>query len=447
MTDFSRPPPKTLTMATLSEVPNVLRLAVPIIVGLASGTLIGLVDTLMVAPLGTNALAALGLATSALIVLYSGVFGLLSVVHVHLARAAGSENWETLGQVLADGRLVSTFLGIAAGGIMLAAFPLFSLLAIDPEVSGLLWPYWVAMCLSMVPYAALGLYRGLFNALDRPWASVWIALAGVALNVPLNWVFINGLGTFGGFGLAGAGISSVLAKGFSLFLIIWLWRLPSMSIYRRSKQPDITRSLNLLREGWPAALSSVGEGGSYATAGMMMALFGSAALAANQVVHSIASVMYMLPMGMTAAVSIRVGQAIGGGAKQRVRAVGLAASLIVVVWMAAITGLLLGFRESLAGTLSSDAFVVPVAATLFLTLAFTQFADGMQSTAQGALRGLLDINLPTAITLFGYWVLALPMAYIVSVWLGFGPVGVWIGYGAGVMAAAIALQVRFFQSS
>lgn len=431
----------TKLRATLSEVPRILQLAVPVTVGLISGTLIGVVDTLMIAPLGTDALAATSLATSALIIVYSGLFGLLSVVTVGMAQAHGAGDKRALARHVKSGLLLALVAALAVVALMLLAFPIFGFLTTSRAVLDLLLPYWSAMAVMLVPFALFGTLRGLYNAIDQPWVAVWIALAGVAANVPLNWILIYGFDL----GLLGAGLASLLAKSVALALAVWHWRqAPRMAGYRH---PSIVRAgtvADYLREGWSASLGSLGEGSAYASTGLMMAWFGAAALAANQVVHSIGAIMYMVPMGMTAAVAIRMGQAVGTKEHRRYRSIWMAANSVMLGWAVLVLLPLLVLRDDIAGELTTDLTVIALAMPMFAAMAFIQIADGLQSVALGALRGQTDNRIPNAISITVYWFLALPLAYTVGFVLGFGPTGLLVGYAIGVSTAALILQFRFW---
>ncbi|WP_420346202.1 MATE family efflux transporter [Pelagibius sp.] len=434
--------PQPSLRTILSEVPPILRLAVPVIVGLISGTLMGVVDTLMIAPLGTDALAATGLATSALIIVHSGLFGLLSVVAVAMAQAHGAKDRQALAAHLTHGFVLAALASLAVAGAMVLAFPGFLLLMPSPRVLDALYPYWLAMAAMTVPYALFGALRGLYNAVNRPWIVVWIALAGVAANIPLNGLLIYAADL----GLLGAGLASLAAKSVVLLLALWHWRrAPSMASYRQAARFRPSSMLHHVKEGVPVSLGSLGEGGAYATTGLMMALFGAAALAANQVVHSIGAIMYMVPMGMTAAVAIRMGQAVGANEPSRYRPVFLAANGVALTWAALVFTPLLVLRGDIAGALSADLAVVALAMPMFVAMAFIQFADGLQSIALGALRGRTDNRGPNAITITVYWAFALPLAYAVGVVLDFGPSGVLAGYAIGVLFAALILQARFWK--
>jgi MATE family multidrug resistance protein len=176
----------------------------------------------------------------------------------------------------------------------------------------------------------------------------------------------------------------------------------------------------------------------------MMGWIGATALAANQIVNAVAGVLYMVPLGVAIAVSIRIGQAIGAGNRHRLRRIGLAALGMIVGWMTVVMSGLLLSRGWLANRLSDDPEVIGIATGLFLVVAAMQIADGVQGTMLGAARGMTDNTIPVAITMVCYWVIALPAAYILGFVWDWGPSGIWIGYGIGLACAATAVTTRFF---
>jgi MATE family multidrug resistance protein len=430
----------------LAEVPSVVGLALPIVAGLAAATLIGVVDTVMIAPLGTDALAAAALTSAALIVLFSALYGLVSVMGIAMAQGSGAADAPRITAELRTGLVVAALAGVLCAAAMAASLPLLSHLGQPPQVLDLLPAYWLTMAGVLVPFSMLYVFKGLFEAVGRPWTAAAFAMLGVALNVPLNWVLIHGLGGWGGLGLWGAGIASVAAESAAL-LAAWLWwrRGSAMAPYRGRAQVTLARAAEQLREGVPVAVGYVGEGGAYAMVGVMFGWFGAQALAAHQIVGSIGGVLYMVPLGMAAAVGIRIGQAAGAGRMDRLRSIGLAAIGTVVLWMSAVTGLLLLLREDVARALSDSPEVVAVASAMFLTVAFMQVADGVQSTSLGALRGLVDNRVPIAVSLVASWAVSLPAALALGFAAELGPVGVWIGYGLGLAAAAFLLLRRFLR--
>lgn len=428
-----------------AEVPAVLSLALPIIIGLTASTLVGVADTIMIAPLGTASMAAASLTTSFMIILYTVVYGVISIVHARIAQAEGASDAKGVASAMRNGLVLAMMLGAIAASLMALCFPALAFFGISQNLLDALLPYWVAKSFVIVPFAVLSVFRGLFNTTGRPWVSTSVAFAAVAINVPLNFVLIHGAFGFEGLGLLGAGLGSVVAQAAALVVAYGYFHTNAgLSAYRQAAAIKTAKVLSALKEGVPVAVGNLGEGGAYAVAGLLLGFYGAVALAANQVVHAVAAIMYMLPMGMTSAVAIRIGQAYGAGELHRLRPISLAATGIVLLWMGAFFTFLLLFREDVARALSDDPAVISLASLMFLTVAFSQFADGLQSTSLGALRGLLDVRVPTLITVLAYWAVGLPIACLLAFTMDFGPNGVWIGYGLGILISAIALQTRFW---
>lgn len=430
---------------TAAEVPKVLSLALPVIIGLTASALVGVADTIMIAPLGTEAMAAASLTTSFMIILYTVTYGIVSIVHIRIAQAEGAGDPAGVSNALYNGVILAGVLGFVSVALMIAAFPALRVLGVDEDLLSVLWPYWIAKSFVVAPFVVLSVYRGLFNATNRPWVSTTVAFAAVAINIPVSLALIHGFLGWPGIGLVGAGVGSFVAQASALGLAYAYFRMQgSLTKYRRHRAFKLRTMTSTLRDGLPVAISNLGEGGAYAAAGLLLGFFGAIALAANQVVHAIGAIMYMLPMGMTSAVAIRTGQAFGAREFHRLRAISFAATGIVLAWMGVFSIFLLIFRSDIAATLSSDPVVIPLASLMFLTVAFSQFADGLQSAALGALRGLVDVRVPTLITIVAYWAVGLPAACVLAFTLGFGPNAIWIGYGLGILISAIALQIRFW---
>jgi MATE family multidrug resistance protein len=425
-----------------AEAMPILRLSLPIVAGLAASTMIGVVDTIMIAPLGTLPLAAASLTTAVIIIFYSALYGFLSATGVEAAHRHGAGDEDGVARALRAGLKLAFGAGVTGAAVMAGVFFLLPAIGQPPEVLAILGPYWFAMCGLLLPVAFLMAISQVLNAIDRPWTAAGFAFVGVILNVPFNYVLIWGVGGWDGLGLVGAGIASVIADG-AAFAIALVWLARSGLLVRRARVPGLTR--RLARDGLPLAIGYTGEGAAFAVVGMMLGLFGAVALAANQIVQAVGSVLYMLPLGMSAATAIRVGQAIGAGERERLRPVATAAMGLVSGWMVLVTAGLVLFGGAVAAALSGDPAVVALAAAMFVMVAMIQLADGIQSTALGALRGFMDFRWPTVFTLACYWLLALPFAAVLGFAADLGPLGVWAGYGTGIVIAAVVLPLRFWR--
>ncbi|WP_298847246.1 MATE family efflux transporter [uncultured Ruegeria sp.] len=434
--------------AILKEARYLARLALPIVISLAAAALIGVVDTVMVAPLGTLPLAAVSITASVLIIFYSALYGFVSAIGVRMAEAFGKTSDQGLAAAKSAGIFVSLVVGSVGAVAMNCLKPALSWIGQPPEVVSLIGGYWIAMSLLLVPFTIFYTLKALFDAMNRPWIGVGLAFLAVGFNIPSNYVLIHGVGGWPGLGIVGAGIASLLSQIVPLLaalLILREWRRKRGLL--RAASFDWPEVKAQLKEGFIISVGYLGEGAAYAVAGLMLGWFGAAALAAHQIVSAVSDVIYMVPLGVSIAISIRVAQAIGADEKERLKPIVLASLFVVVGWMTVVvTGILFG-RAPLANSLSDDPKVISLAISMFLVIAAMQIADGVQGTMLGAFRGMMDNHVPVAITLIAYWVFALPLGYALGFWLGFGPNGVWIGYGSGLSLAAIALTYRFFSKN
>lgn len=434
-------PQTSLVPRARAEIGPLIRLSLPIVAGLAASTLIGVVDTVMIAPLGTVPLAAASLTTAVIIIFYSALYGFVSAVGIEAAHRHGAGDAAGVAASLRAGLWLAGLAGLSGAGLMAMVVLALPLLGQPAEVLAVILPYWLAMSGLLVPVALLMVISQVLNAMDRPWTAAGFAFLGVVLNVPLNYALIWGIGDWPGLGLLGAGLASVAADGAALAVaLIWLAREGLLRI-----PADRELRARLAWGGVPLAIGYTGEGAAYAVVGVMLGVFGATALAANQIVQAVGGVLYMLPLGMAAAVAIRISQARGGGDAGRLRPIALAAIGIVTAWMVAVTLVLILSGRLIAASLSPDAAVVSLAAAMFVIVALIQVADGVQSTALGALRGAMDFNWPTRMTLICYWVFALPLAAVLGFGADLGPLGIWAGYGIGIGVVAVVLPLRFWR--
>lgn len=436
--------PAGAVAAAWAEAPRLISLALPLVIGLAAANVIGLTDTLMVAPLGAAPLGAVGLTSSVIIIAYAAIYGALSTIGIGVAQAHGARATGRIAGLVRNGLALGLMVGATGTALVLLAGLALPYLGQPAEVIAVIAPYWVAMALLLIPFSLLIVMKQLFDSIDRPWLGVGFAFLATGVNVPLNWVLIYGPGPLPALGLTGAGIASLVSESVGFGAAYLYWRRARSTRRLRIRAP-VTRAevARIGGEGAPLGLMYAAETGAYALAGMMIGWFGAAALAANQVVSAVGGLLYMLPLGMAGAVAIRVGQAKGAGQAARLRSIAFAALGLVTGWMLMVTLALALARHAIADAIAPDPQVAAIAATLFIVTALMQVADGLQSTALGALRGLMDLKWPTIVSLIAYWLIALPAAYGFAFLLGLGPAGVWAGFAAGLAIAAVALPLRF----
>ncbi|MBL0920299.1 MAG: MATE family efflux transporter [Hydrogenophaga sp.] len=427
---------------------SLLRLAAPLVAGLALSTGVMLVDTAMLGPLGAIPLAAVSLTTSVIIIFWAALYGFAGPVGLYVGRAHGAMELPRIGHVARHGFVLALLAGTGGALLMAAALPLLPWIGQPAEVVAAIGPYWLCMSASLIPYTVTMAAKNLLDATERPWVGVLITTVPVALNVFLNWVLIYGNLGAPALGLTGAGIASVIAQTAGGVVICAYARCaPSVRAWWGAPQWERAEFGRLWREALPMTTQYFLEGAAVAVAGVLIGLFGTVALAGNQVALSVGATLYMLPLGMAAAVSIRVAQAVGAREQRRIAPIGFAGLGVVTVWMGAIALVFLTSGATIAAWFVDDAAVIAAAASIFFIYGLTQLADGVQSVSLGALRGLLDNAWPTRVSLIAYWLVALPLGALLGFGAGWGAPGVWAGFGVGLLGASVALLHRFMRQT
>lgn len=430
------------------EIPAILGLAVPIVAGLGASTLLGVTDSVMLAPLGPLPLAAVGITNAVAVILFAAIYGLLSAMSVRVGAAHGAGEGRAIPGILRNGLVLGALVGVAGAVAMLACWWLLPWLGQPKEVLAIMFPYWVAISLMLVPFSVLTVFKATFEAVDRPWLGAGFAFLAVGINVPLNYALIWGLGPLPALGLTGAGIASLAAESLALVAAWVFWsRARSMRRLRLRRGISGAEIASVAREGAPLGLMYVAETGAMAVATLMIGTFGAVALAGNQVAMSVGGLLYMVPLGLAGAVAIRVAQERGAGNMAALRPVTWAALGLGTLWLLGSAALLGLYGGTVAGWITDAHEVIAVAAAIFLVFAFSQVMDGVQSTMTGALRGLSDTGFPAVVSLVAYWVLGLPLGWVLAHPGGMGPAGIWAGFVIALGLAGLVLVGRFLRQT
>ena len=425
------------------ETKETLKLALPISLGSVSQILMGVVDSVMIGAVGTVPLAASAFAGGVFSFFYVTGLGLLMPIAVLVARSSGTSGegprWLRHGMAIA---LAAALVGTLA---MLGLIPLLHLFGQPAEVLAEMQPFYTLFALSLVPAM---LYNGLkqyAEARNEPWVPMLLTLAGVLVNVVLNWILIFGHLGSPALGLTGAGIATLIAR--------WAVVLSLVVLLRRRYGAELnwpadlkawlaplekTRLFEMLRLGLPAAGQLLFEVCAFSASTVMMGWLGTEALAAHQIALSCCTLSFMFPLGLAMAVSIRMSRALGDGDHASLRRIGFSAVALACGAMTCSAVLYIFGGRQLARLFVNDEAVITLAASLFFVAAIFQLCDGIQVVCSGALRGLSDVKIPTLITGVAYWVIALPISYFLGV-RGIGPAGVWWGLAAGLGFASVTL--------
>jgi len=425
-----------------------LNLAYPVVIGQLGQIMVSVADSIMVGKfLGTIPLAAISLAVSVLIIPMVFAIGVAYGLTPLIAGADGEENPAKATKYFKNGLVLNSILGLIIYGLIALFAEGAHLLGQDERVVAQALPYIHVVGFSIVPMMSFFAFKQFAEGLSDTKAAMRVSLAANFLNVLLNYPLITGWGPFPELGLIGAAVSTLITR----FLM-----LGGMALYIRKKEKfalywsfwrDSEVNWHTIKEildiGVPSGLQYVFEAGAFAMSGVIVGMIGPVQQAAHQIALNIASVSYMMVSGLGAAATIRMGNQLGRKDYPMLRLAGQSLFHLTFFFMLVTMTLLILLRNFLPQFYSSDPEVLQYTAVLMVAAGIFQMPDGMQATALGALRGIKDVNIPTVVAFVAYWVIAVPLCYFLGVYLGKGPLGVWMGLTVGLVLASIALYWRF----
>jgi MATE family multidrug resistance protein len=404
----------------------------------------GVVDTLMVGRLAPEAIGAVGL--GGIIFFTVAVFGMgvLLGLDTFVSQAFGAGNLDECHRWLRAGVHLSILLSPL---VMLVTFGLLQalpFLGLHPQVRALTIPYVAVLVWSTLPLLLYASFRRYLQALGLVRPVMLTLIAANLVNAAFNWLLIFGRWGFPALGVAGSAWSTVIARvamAAVLFgIILRHERVDQFGLGDISfLEFEWDRIGRLVKLGTPAALQITAEVGVFGAVAALAGRIDPIALAAHQVALNIASVTFMVPLGLASAGAVRVGHAVGrrdatGANRAGWSAIALGAGFMTVsaIVFVVAPGWLVRF-------FTSDAAVIATGVTLLRVAAAFQLFDGVQGVTTGALRGLGDTRTAMAANLVGHWLIGLPFAAFVAFRLGYGVVGLWVGLSLGLTLVAIVL--------
>ena len=423
-----------------------VRLAVPIVVVQLGMMFMGVVDTLMVGRVSADALAAVALGNLYFFGVVIFGWGLLLALDPVVAQAIGAGDAPGAARGLQRGLLLATAWGIAVMILLLPARPILGLLRQPPVVADLAATYALISIVGILPFYYFVALRQSLQASKfvRP-IVVTMVIANLA-NGLLNYAWIFGTLGFPALGVAGAAWATAVSRWLMVVLLVWVaWRVLQPQLF--PVRPEIWEWGPLRRMiaiGAPIGVQMQLEYGVFAVVGIMMGWLGTRELAGHQVALNLASLTFMVPMGVSAAAAVLVGHAVGRGDAPEARRAAAAALVCGVGFMAVSAAVMLTIPGILARLYTTDAAVAALAATLIPIAGVFQVFDGTQVVAIGILRGVADTRTPMIVNVLGYWLIGLPVSAALGLWLGYGPRGLWWGLvvGLALVGAVLVWRVR-----
>lgn len=421
-----------------------LDLAFPIVLVQVGMMFMGVVDTIMVGHVSAADLAAAALGN----LYFFGVamlgWGTILALDPVVAQAVGAGDEEAVALGIQRGLVLAAIFSVISLLLFLPAQPVLQSLRQPSDVVPLAARYVLVSIPGILPFFAFVALRQSLQAMGRMRPIVLTILLANVLNALLGWIFIFGHLGSARMGAVGAGLAATCGRwGMALGMLALGWRelRPSVLPPRREALAG-GPLLSMLKLGLPIGGQMQLEYGVFALVGLLMGSLGTVAMAAHQVALNIASLTFMVPLGVGGAVAVLVGQAVGAGDAARARRAAAAGLGSGVAFMACSAVFLTLLPHALAHLYSSEEAVVALASLLIPIAGVFQVFDGTQVVSIGVLRGVGDTRAPMVANVLGFWLIGLP----VSLWLGFGlgggAVGLWWGLVVGLAAVALFLLGR-----
>jgi MATE family multidrug resistance protein len=438
----------SLFASTHRELRATVRLAGPLIGGQLCLIAGNVVDVVLAGHLGARVLGAVAVGTSIWSFALIALAGLMMAVPPTVAELDGSGRRHQAVPVFRHALVLAIVAGMLAWVIIRWGGPLLvAALGLEPELT-----HDVDAFLRPISFGApaLGVYfaaRGLSEGLGVTWPTMAFGVAGLILLIPLGYVLMYGAFGLPGHGAFGSGLANALvcwlvAAGYLAF-VRFMPCYPGLSWRGGDGRLDFAILMPLLRLSMPMAGSVLMEVSMFSVAGLMIGGLGDDAVASHQVALNLASVSFMVPLGVAFATTIRVGNAVGRGDAAGIRRAGLAGIGLAVLAQACSSVLMFGVPHFLAAIYTEDPAVLSGAMALLRLAAVFQIFDGLQVSANGALRGLKDTRVPLAATAMAYWGIGIPVGWWFGLHGRLGARGVWVGLIAGLAVAAVLLLLRF----
>jgi MATE family multidrug resistance protein len=435
----------------LHEVRATVRLALPLICAQLAAVGSNVVDAVLAGHVSAHVLGAVAVGASIWsLAIVSGI-GMMMAVPPSVAQLDGAGRRPEVGAVFRQALWLALGMGVLLWFAVRHAAPLIDLIGVTPSLRDevqrfLLAISWGAPALTCY-FALRGLSEGL--SLTRP--SMYFSLGGLVLLVPFGYVLMFGKLGIPPQGAHGCGVATALVLwlellGFTVY-VMCRRNYRGLGLFDRFEWPDLRRIGELAHIGLPMAVTLLAEAGLFVATALLVATLGEDVIASHQVAINVASLFFMIPLGLAMAITVRVGNAVGRGDARGVRYAGFCGVGLTLLTQVFSAALMLSLPHYIAALYTHDPKVIALAVQLIMLAGLFQFSDGIQVASNGALRGLKDTRVPMAITLFAYWIVGMPVGWWLAFHHGMGARGMWIGLIAGLSVAAVMLFTRFWRNA
>jgi MATE family multidrug resistance protein len=438
------------------EIRATLQLSWPMILTNLGQTAMTATDVLMMGRLGPDALAAGSLGANLYFMPLIFGIGLMIATSPMIATELGRKRHSVrdVRRTVRQGLWLSVMVAIPIWLFLWQAEPILIAMGQEPRLAAMAGSYVHTLMWACLPFHAYLVLRSFISALERPRWALIIVFAAVAINAFANWCLMYGNLGFPALGLPGSGLATSLSSALMFAgmaaVVIFEKRFRRYRLFGRFWRADWPRFLALLKLGMPIALLLLFEVSIFNAASFLMGLINAASIAAYAIAIQVASLSFMIPLGLGQAVTVRVGLAYGADNEEAVTRAGWTAYAMGVGFMAVMAAVMILLPYPLISAFidldaPENAAVVPLAATFLAFAGLFQIVDGAQAVGGGMLRGLHDTTIPMIYALIGDWGVGLPLGVLLAFPAGLEGRGIWIGLSAGLAVVAALLLARWLR--
>lgn len=423
------------------------KIVMPILITQVAMYMVTFFDILMTGRFDTSHLAGVTIGSSFWVPVYTGLAGILMALTPIIAQLIGSRNKDEIRPSVQQGLYVSIALSAIVFAIILfAVAPILEAMPLEDQVRNIASGYLKGMSFGLLPLFAYTVLRSFFDALGATRVSMFIILLSAPINVLLNYLLIYGHWGFPELGGVGAGYASAITYWLVFFIalaVAWRWRpFVAYDLFRNWGAVSFKKWKEILFIGLPIGLAIFVEISIFSAVTLLMANYSTAVISAHQIALNFTSLLYMIPLSISMGATILVGQSIGAGQLKDAKHYSYLGIVFAILFSFVSIAVLLLFREQIASLYTTDMNIVKLSMHFFIYAALFQLSDAIQAPVQGALRGYKDVNITFIMALVSYWVLGLPIGYLMATYTDLGPYGYWIGLIAGLTVGAITLSGR-----
>lgn len=431
----------------MRKIGEILKIGLPIMLGQACVIILAFADNIMIGWHSVDELAASSFVNNILNLLIMTELGFAAGMTPIIGSHNGRGDVAAVGLTLRNGLVVNGLIGLASVVLLAIVYALLGHFGQEPELLPLIRPYFVIVGISTLFSLGFNTLKQFTDGICRPVVSMVFLLLGNVVNIFGNWVLIYGKLGFPEMGLVGAGISTLFSRIliFAAFLLYILFSRSLRQYARAIKEAvlSLAEMKSIFTVGYPVAIQMALETSSFTFAAVMAGWLGVIELAAHQVVITISQLFFLMMQGLSFALSILVSNACGRGDYKGVREYAGKGYGMIVCISATLSVLLYIFRYQAAGVFTDSPEVSAMAVSLFFVLFAYQFGDGLQLCFANVLRGLQDVKPIMKVAFVSYYIIAIPVAYLLGFKTSLGLLGIWLGFPVGLTIAGVFFFLRY----